>query len=143
MNEAQLNAALLRRGLGFVAADPWRYARLSLSRVKEYVKFWPTRDSTPLSNAARVLSSGLLLPMTVAGLVLAFARSGMHVGQGATRADVLLLLGMAGAYTLVHLLSWTLVRYRIPVDALLVPVAALAVVCSWDYVNVRMSAPLT
>jgi hypothetical protein len=31
-------------------------------------------------------------------------------------------------YTLVHLLSWTLIRYRLPVDAVLVIFAAVAVV---------------
>ena len=41
-----------------------------------------------------------------------------------------MLLGFAAGYTLIHCLTWTLVRYRLPVDALLVPFAALALVRS-------------
>ena len=37
-----------------------------------------------------------------------------------------LLLGVAAIYALVHLLTWTLVRYRLPVDAVLVPFAGVA-----------------
>ena len=39
-----------------------------------------------------------------------------------------LLFLFAGFYTLLHLLTWAMVRYRLPVDAALLPLAALAVV---------------
>jgi hypothetical protein len=34
----------------------------------------------------------------------------------------------ASIYTLIHLLSWALIRYRLPVDAVLLIFAALALV---------------
>jgi 4-amino-4-deoxy-L-arabinose transferase-like glycosyltransferase len=139
LNEAQLDKALLRRGMGFVADDPARYAMLSLSRVSEYFRFWPSRDAGAASNAARVLSFGLCLPFFVAGLVTSWTRGPRDVGEAsADRADVVLVVGFALVYSMVHFLSWTLVRYRLPVDALMVPFAALAMVQLYDTVSSRL-----
>ena len=132
LNEAQLDRELLRRGLGFVAADPVRYVRLSLSRVVEYFKFWPSADSSLASNAARVLSFGLLLPLLAGGIVLALGRR----RAADRRADgAWLLLGFAALYTLVHLLTWTLVRYRLPVDAVAMPFAGLSLAAAWAWLS--------
>lgn len=136
LNEAALDRALLRRGLGFVAADPVRYLRLSISRTKEYVKFWPSGDSGRASNVARVLSFGLGLPLFAIGIALALRPRGSGVAARVP-PGVWLLLAVAAIYTLVHLLTWTLVRYRLPVDALLVPFAGLALVWSADRLVAR------
>jgi hypothetical protein len=128
LNEAQLDRELLKRGLGFVTADPGRYARLSLSRVKEYVKFWPTSDSSTSSNFIRVASFGLCLPLLVLGIFQAARRDHVTVDERNALSGVVLLLGVATVYSLVHLLTWTLVRYRLPVDAILMPFAGLSLV---------------
>lgn len=136
LNEAQMDKALLRRGLGFVAEDPVRYALLSVSRAKEYVKFWPSRDSGNVGNWARVLSFGLCLPFMLAGLLWSVWKPRTQPVREwfAMRAGTWLLLGVAVVYSLAHVLTWTLVRYRLPVDALLIPFAALALVRSVDFV---------
>jgi 4-amino-4-deoxy-L-arabinose transferase-like glycosyltransferase len=123
LNEAELDSALLARGLGFVAADPARYLALSLSRIPSFFMFWPSSESSTLSNLARMASFGLLWPFMLYGLILAGveAVSGRRPGL-----PVALLAGFALAYTLIHLLVWTLVRYRLPVDAVLVVLAAAA-----------------
>jgi hypothetical protein len=51
------------------------------------------------------------------GLVLALRRPGFLQSNA-------LLLGFAVFYTLLHLLTWAMVRYRLPVDAVLLPIAA-------------------
>jgi uncharacterized membrane protein len=91
----------------------------------EYFKFWPSADSSFASNVARVLSFGMVLPLIVTGVVIAFAREGPEhpLAPGTT-----LVLIVAAAYTLVHLLTWTLVRYRLPVDAMTIPFAAVSLV---------------
>jgi hypothetical protein len=128
LDEASLDAALLRRGLQFVADDPDRYLRLSLSRVRELFKFWPADDSGTLSNIVRVLSFGVALPFILIGLLA----GGRIVRRGGDRSRaVLLLYAYAGAYTLVHLLSWALIRYRLPIDAILLLFAGLAVARFW------------
>jgi hypothetical protein len=93
--------------------------------MKEYFKFWPSPESSRLSNLARIASFGVLLP---------FALVGLAVGASSARADVdlgeepgkqtwpaagLLYLFIV-VFTLIHLLSWSLARYRLPVDAVLV-----------------------
>ncbi|MCS7261599.1 MAG: glycosyltransferase family 39 protein [Anaerolineae bacterium] len=122
LDEAAMERALMRRAIGFVLEDPGRYLLLSLSKVREYFKFWPSPDSGVVSNVARVLSFGLFLPFMLFGLVRA--------ARDWRRWSLLYLFG--GVYTAIHLLSWTLVRYRLPVDAVLILFAALALVALAD-----------
>jgi hypothetical protein len=117
LDEATLDRALLERGLGFVREDPVRFLVLSLSRIPDYFQFWPSSRSALVSNLARVLSFGLFLPFMAWGLVLARHR---------WRACLLLYLFVA-VYSLAHILSWTGPRYRLPVDAVLIVFAGLAV----------------
>jgi hypothetical protein len=120
LNEAELDQTLLKQAVGFIQADPGRYAMLSFSRVKDYFKFWPSPDSGLTSNLSRVFSFGLFLPLMLYGLIhsLRYCRSG----------EMLLLYLFMASYTAIHLLSWALIRYRLPIDAVLLIFAGLAVV---------------
>jgi hypothetical protein len=127
LDEAALEQALLREGIAFVTVDPVRYLQLSLSRIPVYFKFWPDSASSLLSNIARTGSFGLFLPFMLYGLVLAFPGrnpSRWHVIQD--RQGVILLLMFIVVYAAIHLLSWTQIRYRLPVDAVAIIFAALA-----------------
>ena len=134
LNEAQLDRALLRRGLGFVREDPARYLLLSLSRIPVFFLFWPTAESSLLSNAARVLSFGLFLPFMAYGLVLDAVRAWRRWrGEGSSASLTLstsprFLYGLfILVYTAIHLASWANVRYRLPVDAFLMLFAAYGI----------------
>jgi Dolichyl-phosphate-mannose-protein mannosyltransferase len=144
LNEAGMDKALLRQGVAFVLNDPARYLLLSISRAKEYFKFWPSQNSGALSNFARALSFGLCLPFLVSGLLLAVlgvpGQAGCNHHQD--RSGVMLLILVSGLYSLVHLMTWTLVRYRLPVDAITMPFTALSMVYAYDRVfgTVRIRA---
>lgn len=128
LNEGRLDRALLARGVAIVAADPWRYLRLCLTRSREYFKFWPEAESSTLSNCTRVFSYGLLLPFMLMGLILAIIRQDLLVErEGCSKGAEKLVILTAGLYVLIHLLSWTLVRYRLPVDAMMLPFAAAGI----------------
>ncbi|HUU97665.1 MAG TPA: hypothetical protein VM487_18165, partial [Phycisphaerae bacterium] len=86
-------------------------------------------ESGRLSNAARVLSFGLCAPLMLAGLVLLL----LDRSDPLTRPDHWLVLGVALVYSLAHVLTWTLVRYRLPVDALLLPLAASSLLRLFGY----------
>ena len=126
LNEAKLDKALLSLGIQFVLDDPVRFILLSISRIKEYIKFWPSSDSGLISNISRVGSFGITLPFILYGLWLEATR--VWKSQTSTeRWSVVLLLCFALVYTSIHLISWTLIRYRLPVDAILLIFAALGI----------------
>lgn len=135
LNEAQLDRALMSRGIGFVLDDPGRYLLLSLSRVPDYFEFWPTPDTGLLYNIGRVVSFGLFLPFMLYGIYLAIRQ----VGPLRTRKDwmefsitpLALLLLFILSYSLLHIFTWAMPRYRLPIDAVALPFAALALHDLW------------
>jgi hypothetical protein len=137
LDEAALDQEFLRRGIGFVTDDPGRYVLLSLSRIPAYFMFWPTADSGMLSNLARVGSFGLMLPLMLYGLFLALRR---QWGWSLLRQPVFLLLLFCLIYSAVHILIWALIRYRLPVDAVLLIFAGLGVVDLVERLLPRVSA---
>lgn len=125
LNEADLDRALLKQGFEFIAADPGRYVILSFSRVIDYFKFWPSTDSSTISNLSRLLSFGVLWPFMLYGFVANIRRSLSN--------EALILYLFILAYTAVHLLSWALIRYRLPVDAVLLIFASTALVSAYTW----------
>ena len=124
LDEAALDQELLRRGLGFIVEDPVRYVRLSLSRIPTYFMFWPSEQSSLISNVSRTFSFGLFLPFMIYGLV----RAWIERGKAAFVEPIGLLTLFILFYSAIHLLSWALIRYRLPVDAVLVVFAGYALV---------------
>jgi hypothetical protein len=127
LNEAEIDKVLLRRGISFILAEPGRYALLSLSRVRDYFEFWPTPGTPLINNVGRVLSIALFLPFMMYGVWLALrdpARSPAHTLLH--REDVAFLVLFMAFYTSLHILTWAMSRYRLPVDAVALPFAALA-----------------
>ena len=117
-NEADWNNALTRRGLEFAFQDPQRYLRLTLSKAAVQFKFWFEADASWDSNLLRFLSFGLYLPFFVAGLAFSLRD---------WRRSTLIYLFVA-AFNLLHILTWSAIRYRLPVDAVLMPYAGLALI---------------
>lgn len=122
-DEAAMDRFFLQRGLEFVRDDPGRYLLLSLSRIPVYFTFWPSAGSGTISNLSRVASFGLMWPFMLGGLVIVLLRQ---------RAAILShpaapLLLFAAVYTGIHILSWALIRYRLPVDAVMLIFAGVAV----------------
>jgi hypothetical protein len=118
--EPVLDRSLMRQGIQFVLDDPGRYLLLSLSRIRAFFEFWPSAETSLLNNIGRTGSFGLFLPFMLYGLVLALRTPGV-VSRN------LLLFLFAGFYTLLHVFTWAMVRYRLPVDAVLLPFAAMAI----------------
>lgn len=114
-NEAQWDRALMQRGFKFIIEDPGRYILLSMSRTADFFMFWPSSGTSPINNAGRVLSFGLFLPLMIYGL---------WVSRHRWRQFELLYIFIL-FYSLLHLMTWSMVRYRLPVDAVLLIFAAL------------------
>ena len=120
LNEAELDQTLLNRGFGFIEDDPRRYLMLSISRFDDYFMFWPSAESSLISNVSRVASFGLLWPLMAYGLISQLRRS--------FSSEILNLYLFIIFYTAIHLLSWALIRYRLPIDAVLIIFASATLV---------------
>src|SRR5690606_15695713 len=118
LNEAQLNTALTMRGVQFILDDPIRYLHLSLNRIPIFFNFWFTEESDFRANLVRVLSYGLYLPFFIYGLFLSL--------RSWRKYTLFYLFSLV--YTLMHVLIWASVRYRLPIDAALMPFAAHAAI---------------
>lgn len=143
LDEAALDSELLGRGIQFVMNDPKRYVLLSLSRIPPYFMFWYSSDSSMLSNISRIGSFGVFLPFMLYGLVLSIKKSVSEKGNRFLNLLISpegLLMIFAGAYTSVHILTWTLVRYRLPVDAVLIPFAGLALMDFYSRISAKYPA---
>lgn len=126
LDEAALDQELLRRGIQFVMDDPKRYILLSLSRIPSYFMFWYSSDSSMLSNISRIGSFGVFLPFMLYGLVLAIRKHSRFWNLFLSPEGLLMLFAVV--YSGVHILTWTLIRYRLPVDAVLILFAGMALV---------------
>jgi 4-amino-4-deoxy-L-arabinose transferase-like glycosyltransferase len=124
LNEAALDQELLKRGIQFVIDDPVRYILLSLSRIPPYINFWPSSESGLVSNLVRVGSFGIMLPFILYGLYVSFIQRKKPLLKQPLGLLYLFMIMYAG----IHILTWTLIRYRLPIDALFVIFAGLGLV---------------
>ena len=144
LDEAALDQELLRRGIQFIVDDPKRYIFLSLSRIPDYFMFWPSSQSSLISNISRVASFGIMLPFILYGLFINLRKKWM--GMGNHLVNLLtspegLLLSFILIYSVIHLLTWALIRYRLPVDAVLIPFAAFALADIFERMNRKIASP--
>jgi hypothetical protein len=115
-NDVDITNELLRRGIQNILNDPGLFVMLTLTRLREFFLFWPTAESDTLANLLRVFSFGLMWPFAVAGLWLSRRQW----------RDLLPIYIFMLMHTGVYAVTWTMVRYRIPLDAFLIPFAAVA-----------------
>lgn len=135
LDEAALDQALLRLGVKIVLEDPLRFIQLSFSRIPVYFMFWPSAESGMISNVARVSSFGIFWPFMLYGLFYALIR---RSSLTFITSPAFLLILFATTYSLIHLMSWSLIRYRLPVDAVLLIFAGLAL---WKLSKKLLSRP--
>ena len=151
MDEASLEKELMRRAIQTIIDDPGRYILLSLSRLKEQFKFWPTMNSSWISEISRIGSFGLFLPFMCYGTWLVIFRSrrynllddpyGNNKSSHITawlKTPVALWLGYFIIYTLMHLATWAAIRYRLATDGVMIIFAAVGIVDLYDRLAVKI-----
>lgn len=143
LTEVEWDKALMRRGIGFIVEDPGRYVLLSLSRVLDYFEFWPTNTAL-VNNAGRLLSFTLFLPFMLSGIYIAGKAAIRQTGSSQPacflshlKNPVFFIFLFMAFYTLLHVLTWAMPRYRLPVDATALPFAALALEQGFHVVRAR------
>jgi len=134
LDEAALEKELLNRGIQFILDDLGRYILLSLSRIPPYFMFWPSPESGLISNISRVFSFGITWPFMLIGLFYA-PFSNQLKQKLRIEAPLMLLYIFIVVYAGIHILTWTLIRYRLPIDAILVIFAALSLERLWYFIQ--------
>jgi 4-amino-4-deoxy-L-arabinose transferase-like glycosyltransferase len=122
LDEAALDQALLGRAMENIMDDPVRYVQLSISRIPDFYMFWPSPNSERISNISRVASFGIFWPFMLAGMLVAWWKADSTLIKRLDSPVSLLILFIA-AYSILHIMTWTLVRYRLPLDAVALPFA--------------------
>ncbi len=136
LDEAALDRALLNLGLENVFADPGRYLRLSIGRIPDFYMFWPSPDSGRISNISRVASFGIFWPFMLGGFLLAIWKSRGKLGEMVASPMFLFVIFIV-LYSILHLMTWALIRYRLPVDAVaLIFAGYLIAVIDWRVLHV-------
>lgn len=113
-NDVLITNQLLRLGIANVLADPLHFVQLTITRLREFFTFWPTEDSGWIQNGLRVLSFGLLVPLTSIGLIA-------NVTRFRQLAPVYLFIVI---HTGIYAITWTMIRYRMPMEPFLIMFAA-------------------
>jgi len=134
LNEAALERELFKRGLAFMLQDPGRMLSLSISRIPEQFQFLPLSNSSLPSNLTRVLSFGLALPFMIAGgfiWAVDVRRRSIDIFPG-TLLIIFILI-----YSLIHLLTWSSIRYRLPTDSPGLVFAARGFLALFEMIRVR------
>lgn len=126
LNEAQWNNALTMRGVEFAFQDPGRYLALTLSKLAVHFNFWFSKESSLFSNLMRVFSFGLYLPFFIIGLILS-------IKNDWRRCSIIYLFAII--FNLLHILTWSGVRYRLPMDALMMPFAGFAIYSIYEWIK--------
>ena len=137
LDEAALDQELLKRGIQFILDDPGRYVLLSISRIPAYFIFWPSKESGIVSNVSRVASFGFFLPFMLIGLFRSFYKKLLKTRifiQNFFETNEGILIIFILFYTIIHLLTWALVRYRLPVDAVLVVYASFGIAFLYEHI---------
>ncbi|MCB0120684.1 MAG: glycosyltransferase family 39 protein, partial [Caldilineaceae bacterium] len=113
-NDVLITNSLLRMAVANILADPWNFVMLTITRLRELFIFWPTSASTLQSNLLRVLSFGLIVPFALYGIAANLRRF------GELAPIYLFFIIHVGVYAV----TWTMVRYRVPLDPFFILFAA-------------------
>jgi len=126
-NDVLITNTLLRMALQNILADPWNFVLLTVTRLREFFVFWPTADSSYQANLLRVLSFGLIVPFTLYGIVANLRRF----------ADLAPIYLFFVVHTGIYAVTWTMVRYRVPMDPFFILFAAYTLLQIYETISQR------
>ncbi len=115
--EVELDRVFYQRGFEYIKKEPWRFIRLSLCKAFNLWRLYPdplTRDIKRWEIMACVMSYGILMLFALYWLVM----------NARKRSVARLILLIFLAYTIVHALYISKVRFRLPLDMLIAVAAA-------------------
>jgi 4-amino-4-deoxy-L-arabinose transferase-like glycosyltransferase len=124
-NDAKITSDLLILGIKNVLNDPELFIKLTLVRLREFIKFWPTNETSLIGNIARVTSFGIIWPFVILGMWLSRYR-----WRELMPIYIFMIIHFG-----VYVISWTMIRYRMPLDAIWIIFAAVSISALFDYIK--------
>lgn len=99
----------------YVYENPWAYAKLTLRKL---IKFWRFYPYSPYSRVQRIISAFYFIPLLfLAALSLVWS---------AKNPDWLILHSFIAYFTMIQIIFWVQIRYRVPIHPILAIYAAAA-----------------
>jgi 4-amino-4-deoxy-L-arabinose transferase-like glycosyltransferase len=112
-NEARRSNLYQRDAMAFIRANPGRFLRLCAVRLGEFWKLYSPR--VPVWQSLLTIGSlGLALPFALLHIVR----------RGWRRGPELLLVILIASLSAVHAIYWSVIRYRMPIEPLVLALAA-------------------
>ncbi len=135
-NPAVRDSVLLHLGLEHAASEPGRFVRLSLAKAANLWRLYPqpmteVRPAVGKGKWLSLLSYGVLLPFGILWLFRSLARS-----DGARLVLIVFI-----AYTLVHAVMISKVRFRLPLDPYVIIYACGALVALAGFARDKLAGP--
>ncbi len=129
VSEPERSRILFRRALADLEADPARYVRLCLLRLRYFVFFDVTNPKSRVQ-AYRLPHLGLTI----------FAGIGLLLAPSSLRRKLLPTMATVGLITLFHALTIVSARFHVPIEPFLA-IWAAAGCTRWGFTHVRRSTP--
>ena len=127
-SEAEVGRVYGKRAVEFIRNNPGTFLRLCWVRWLQFWKIWSPRAGL-LANTISILSFGTLLALCVAGLATRAGRA----------EEAMLLAALTVLLSLVHAVDPSIVRYRLPVEPLMIAMAAPVVLRGWNVLSGRLN----
>lgn len=116
LGELERDQYMKRLALDFIAEDPARFARLAVSKFVRFWNLWPNAEG--FGRGVYMLASLLSF-----GPVLVLSLASLYVLRDRWRELGLIWL-FVGYYTALHMVALASIRYRLPLEPLLIACAA-------------------
>jgi|GEM_PF-1792549 len=117
LSPAEADKTFYREGIAFITGHKREYARLLGKRLVHFWRFFPL-VATKTNKIIALLTSGWIIPLGFLGMALSW--------RGYWRASSLLIL-LIFSFTVVHMVFWAMIRYRVPIDPFVIIFAGFSI----------------
>ncbi len=114
----------------YIFSNPGEFAHLVFKRFLHYWRLYPI-VATRRNKIIAMLTSGWILPLGWLGIIISF---------GNYRRKTILLISLLASFTLVHVVFLATIRYRVPIDPIVIIFCSFAVLKLWSHAKVKFAS---
>lgn len=114
----------------YIFSNPGEFACLVFKRFLHYWRLYPI-VATRRNKIIAMLTSGWILPLGWLGILLSLRNH---------RRKTILLISLLASFTLVHVVFVSTIRYRVPIDPIVIIFCSFAVLKLWSHAKVKFAS---